>query len=37
MIKICLGVYEEAKKTAIGGIFKRVQMAIKQAIYYKNL
>ena len=36
LIEVCLKIYQEAKKTAIGGIFERVVMGIKQALFYSK-
>lgn len=37
LINVCLNLFEEAKKTAIGGIFERIIMGLKQALYYSRL
>ena len=37
MLIVCLNLYEEAKKTPIGGIFERVIMGLKQKLYYSKL
>ena len=37
LVEVCTGLYKESKKTAIGGIFERVVMGLKQSLYYSKL
>lgn len=37
LVEVCTNLYKETKKTAIGGIFERVVMGLKQALYYSKL
>jgi hypothetical protein len=37
LVQVCLRVYDEAKRTPIGGIFERIVMGLKQALYYSKL
>jgi len=37
LVEVCVNLYKESKKSAIGGIFERVIMGLKQALYYSKL